>query len=88
MKWQQKHERSLFIVSFIISLFTLTIIYFQYLGFVTLPSLPIPYISLCFGWIFYFILGMMIAKHQAYILDRLQNYKISLFFLMLFSFIS
>lgn len=87
LKWQQKNERSLFVTSLIISLFSLTMIYFQYLGFVKLPVLPVSYVSLCFGWLFYFVLGMSIAKHLDFIIDLLREHKICLFLLSLSSFL-
>lgn len=72
-RWMERQAGSLLAVSFLVTLFSQTMIYLHQLHVLVLPSLWIPYVSLFPIWLFYFTFGMLAAHKKASWEERLQG---------------
>lgn len=62
--WLEKYQTLLVAGSFVLTLFSQTMIYLHQIQVLVLPSLGIPYVSLFPIWLFYFVFGMLAARHK------------------------
>ncbi|MGD8188711.1 acyltransferase [Brevibacillus ginsengisoli] len=85
-RWIERHAGSLVAVSFLITLFSQTMIYLHQLHVLVLPSLAIPYVSLFPIWLFYFTFGMLAAQKKANWEEKLQGKLLPLTVMWLVSF--
>lgn len=86
-KWLEKNPLSLLWCSFLVTAIFQTAVYFHNLGWISLPSLPLSYVTLFPLWIFYFVFGMYLNLKQNEWKERLSNKKILLFFVWISTFV-
>lgn len=86
-KWLTKHATSFLIVTFAITAFSQTMIYFHALHIVHLPRLIVPYVILFPLWLFYFGAGMYVAKRNEEFIAALEGKTVKLGVLYIISFI-
>lgn len=63
-RWLQVHASSFLIVSFVLTAGLNGLVYMHQFRWVTLPSLPVPYVVLFVNWIVYFAIGMAVMKYE------------------------
>ncbi|WCN38669.1 acyltransferase [Aneurinibacillus uraniidurans] len=85
-KWLQKHAASFLAVTFVVTVFSQTMIYFHALHIVHLPRLVVPYVILFPLWLFYFGAGMYVAKHNETITSALSGWTVQLGIMYIASF--
>lgn len=63
-RWLERHAASLVTAALALSAAMNGLIYLHQLQVLVLPSLPLPYVTLFPGWLFYFVLGMVAMRHE------------------------